>query len=146
MTIAEIGCGESEERCNPSASNAFNRSRERCISFTLRQQKSRPHIAGIRLLQPCCKVGTSETIPTFEQLSTASLIFAQQSNPLYLEPPIGTIDAAVWDLTSEESLPPGVDPESVDIIILVFVVSALHPDEWGRAIANIHKVYLHFTL
>lgn len=39
-----------------------------------------------------------------------------------------------------DKLPPGVEPGTVNIIVLVFVLSALHPDEWGRAIANIHKV------
>lgn len=43
-------------------------------------------------------------------------------------------------MTSIDGLPEDLDPESVDIVILVFVISALHPDEWGRAVANIHKV------
>jgi tRNAThr (cytosine32-N3)-methyltransferase len=38
-----------------------------------------------------------------------------------------------------------VEPETVDIVILVFVMSALHPDEWGRAIANIHRVSFYFS-
>jgi tRNAThr (cytosine32-N3)-methyltransferase len=63
-----------------------------------------------------------------------------QTNPLYTAPPIGKIHSAVWDLSSPDTLPPGVEPESVDIVILVFVMSALHPDEWGRAMANIHKM------
>jgi len=46
----------------------------------------------------------------------------------------------VWDVTSPEGLPEDVSPESVDIVILVFVVSALHPDEWGQAINNIQKM------
>ncbi|KAH7890996.1 S-adenosyl-L-methionine-dependent methyltransferase [Phlebopus sp. FC_14] len=63
-----------------------------------------------------------------------------QSNPLFHSPPIGSIHAAVWDLSSENSLPPGVEPGTIDIVICVFVLSALHPDEWGRAISNIHKM------
>ncbi|KAG1816458.1 S-adenosyl-L-methionine-dependent methyltransferase [Suillus subaureus] len=63
-----------------------------------------------------------------------------QTNALYSSPPVGKIDAAVWDLSSLDTLPPGVEPGTVDIIILVFVLSALHPDEWGKAIANIHKM------
>jgi tRNAThr (cytosine32-N3)-methyltransferase len=63
-----------------------------------------------------------------------------QMNPLYLSPTTGIMHASVWDVTSPDTLP--VEPGSVDIIILVFVMSALHPDEWGRAIANIHKVHL----
>ena len=46
----------------------------------------------------------------------------------------------MWDLTSENTLPPGVEPGTVDIVLCVFVLSALHPDEWGKAIANIHRV------
>ncbi|KAG1863566.1 S-adenosyl-L-methionine-dependent methyltransferase [Suillus subalutaceus] len=63
-----------------------------------------------------------------------------QTNALYSSPPIGKIEAAVWDLSSLDTLPPGVEPGTVDITILVFVLSALHPDEWGKAIANIHKM------
>jgi len=63
-----------------------------------------------------------------------------QTNPLYTAPPMGKIYSAVWDLSSPDTLPPGVEPESVDIAILVFVMSALHPDEWGKAMANIHKM------
>ncbi|KAJ7230691.1 methyltransferase [Mycena pura] len=62
-----------------------------------------------------------------------------QENPLYTSPPIGTIEAAVWDLTSE-TLPDSVTPASVDIVIMVFVFSALHPDEWTQAVSNVHKM------
>ena len=46
----------------------------------------------------------------------------------------------MWDLATEVSLPPGVIPESVDIVVLVFVLSALHPDEWERAVCNLYRV------
>ncbi|PCH44560.1 methyltransferase [Wolfiporia cocos MD-104 SS10] len=62
-----------------------------------------------------------------------------QHNPLYTSPPCGFIQAAVWDLTSSE-FPAGIQPNSVDIIVLVFVLSALHPREWRNAVANIHKM------
>ncbi|KAJ6458148.1 methyltransferase [Mycena vitilis] len=62
-----------------------------------------------------------------------------QENALYASPPIGTIIADVWDLTST-SLPEGVAPESADIVIMVFVFSALHPAEWAQAVANVHKI------
>jgi hypothetical protein len=65
-----------------------------------------------------------------------------QNNPLYQSPPVGFIQASVWDLTSPDGLPPAMEPESADIVVLVFVLSALHPNEWARAIANIYKVLI----
>ncbi|TFK92452.1 methyltransferase [Polyporus arcularius HHB13444] len=62
-----------------------------------------------------------------------------QNNPLYTSPPVGTIQSAVWDLTSH-TLPPDLEPGSVDIIILIFVLSALHPSEWANAVSNVHKL------
>ncbi|KAJ7105113.1 methyltransferase [Mycena crocata] len=62
-----------------------------------------------------------------------------QENPLYASPPCGTIEADVWDLTSEQ-LPVGIVPGCANIVIMVFVFSALHPDEWSRAVANVHKI------
>ncbi|PFH50304.1 hypothetical protein AMATHDRAFT_4121 [Amanita thiersii Skay4041] len=63
-----------------------------------------------------------------------------QNNPLYQSPPLGSIQASVWDVTSTDGLPPGIQPSTVDIVILVFVLSALHPDEWHQAITNIHQI------
>jgi tRNAThr (cytosine32-N3)-methyltransferase len=68
------------------------------------------------------------------------LLYSRQSDPLYISPEIGSVHASVWDVTSPEGLPQDVHPGTVDIVILVFVLSALHPDEWGQAINNIQKV------
>lgn len=57
-----------------------------------------------------------------------------------MSPVAGSIHASVWDVTSTEGLPQDIIPGTVDIVILVFVMSALHPDEWGQAINNIQKV------
>jgi tRNAThr (cytosine32-N3)-methyltransferase len=43
-------------------------------------------------------------------------------------------------LTSAESLPNGVTPGSVDIVVLIFVLSALNPSEWNAALSNIYTV------
>ena len=40
------------------------------------------------------------------------------------------IQASVWDI-SGSSLPEGVADESVDVVLLIFIFSALHPDQWG---------------
>ncbi|KAG9014372.1 hypothetical protein FRB94_012778 [Tulasnella sp. JGI-2019a] len=62
-----------------------------------------------------------------------------RSNPLYSNPPCGSIHSSIWDLTSQ-TLPEGLGSQSVDIIIMVFVLSALHPDEWPQAIANVYTL------
>lgn len=47
--------------------------------------------------------------------------------------------AFVWDLSSSE-IPKEIEPESLDMIVLIFVLSALAPEQWDQAVKNIHKV------
>ena len=63
------------------------------------------------------------------------------NNPASSKPIVGSISASTWDLTSPQ-LPPNLPEGSADIIILVFVLSALRPEEWAVAVNNIHKVDL----
>ncbi|KAJ7089858.1 methyltransferase [Mycena belliarum] len=70
---------------------------------------------------------------------SANAVKLVQENPLYTAPPMGTIAADVWDLTSD-TLPAGLAPGSADLVIMVFVFSALHPDEWRAAVANVHRI------
>ncbi|OLY77614.1 Methyltransferase-like protein 2 [Smittium mucronatum] len=49
------------------------------------------------------------------------------------------VSAFVWDITSTE-LPKTVEKNSVDVIICVFVLSAIHPDQIKQAISNIHSL------
>ncbi|KAK7031607.1 methyltransferase-like protein [Favolaschia claudopus] len=77
------------------------------------------------------------TLRAYDYSKNAIKIF--QENPLYTSPPLGTITASVWDLTSP-ALPPGIHPGTADIVIMVFVFSALHPDEWRQAVRNVHKI------
>ncbi|KIR33049.1 S-adenosylmethionine-dependent methyltransferase [Cryptococcus deuterogattii MMRL2647] len=80
---------------------------------------------------------------------------------------LGTMHASVWDITSKPSphstsssststspedqlsslsieeqpaysLPEGINPGSVDVISVIFVLSALHPREWKQAIHNLY--------
>jgi tRNAThr (cytosine32-N3)-methyltransferase len=68
--------------------------------------------------------------------------FAQMANnPVSSKPVVGSISASTWDITSPQ-LPPNLPEGSADIIILVFVLSALRPEEWAIAVNNIHKVNL----
>ena len=53
--------------------------------------------------------------------------------------------ADVWDVAavpteSEDSLPPGLGEGSVDVVVLIFIFSALNPDQWNRALHNIWRV------
>jgi tRNAThr (cytosine32-N3)-methyltransferase len=56
---------------------------------------------------------------------------------------IGGLEASVWDAaavsgTGEEySLPEGIEPGTVDVLIMVFIFSALSPEQWVQAVRNI---------
>ncbi|KAF9915258.1 hypothetical protein BX616_006555 [Lobosporangium transversale] len=47
--------------------------------------------------------------------------------------------AFVWDLTDDD-IPPEIEPESMDILVLIFVLSAVHPDKWNQAVKNLEKM------
>ncbi|KAL7419315.1 hypothetical protein Q5752_006153 [Cryptotrichosporon argae] len=78
-----------------------------------------------------------------------------QSSPMYPRAPhgLGVLSASVWDVTSPPypspsspssaplpSLPAGLNPSSVDVITSIYVLSALHPSEWRRALLNIYAL------
>lgn len=49
--------------------------------------------------------------------------------------------AAVWDLADPEGkLPEGIEPNSVDIVVMIFVFSALAPEQWPQAVSNLQKI------
>ncbi|KAL4990914.1 S-adenosyl-L-methionine-dependent methyltransferase [Aspergillus falconensis] len=55
------------------------------------------------------------------------------------------IAADVWDVSAEPTeesngLPPGLTEGSVDVVILIFIFSALAPEQWERAIRNVYRV------
>jgi tRNAThr (cytosine32-N3)-methyltransferase len=67
-----------------------------------------------------------------------------QSNPAYTsEETVGTIHASVWDVASppgddgKTTLPEGIEPGTVDVVILIFVFSALAPSQWAQAMRNV---------
>lgn len=50
-------------------------------------------------------------------------------------------DAHVWDLAEPTGeLPPGIEPNSVDIVVMIFVFSALSPEQWKQAVSNLQKL------
>ncbi|KAJ4301020.1 hypothetical protein N0V90_003109 [Kalmusia sp. IMI 367209] len=55
------------------------------------------------------------------------------------------IQADVWDVAaSPESenggLPPGLEEGSVDVVLMIFIFSALNPSQWDQAVRNIWRV------
>ncbi|KYK54327.1 putative ABP140-actin filament-binding protein [Drechmeria coniospora] len=49
------------------------------------------------------------------------------------------MQADVWD-ASGEALPPGLEEGSVDVAVMVFIFSALSPNEWAQAVRNVHRL------
>jgi tRNAThr (cytosine32-N3)-methyltransferase len=56
---------------------------------------------------------------------------------------VGKFEASVWDITASPHpdgaphLPEGIRANSVDVVILIFVFSALEPSQWEQAVSNI---------
>lgn len=59
-----------------------------------------------------------------------------QSNPDY---DTTRSQAFVWDLASPD-LPEAIAPGSLDIIVMIFVFSALAPEQWAQAIKNLDRL------
>lgn len=49
------------------------------------------------------------------------------------------IQADIWDVASEE-LPPGLSQGSVDVVLMIFIFSALSPSQWNQAVRNIYQI------
>lgn len=49
------------------------------------------------------------------------------------------MQADVWDAAGEE-LPPGLEEGSVDVVLMVFIFSALSPSQWQRAVQNTYRL------
>ena len=54
-------------------------------------------------------------------------------------PDTGTIRAEVWDAASDE-LPEELGPGSVDVVIMIFIFSALSPRQWDQAVRNVARL------
>lgn len=52
------------------------------------------------------------------------------------------MQADVWDAagTGENALPPGIQPGSVDVAIMIFIFSALSPSQWDQALRNLWTI------
>lgn len=59
-----------------------------------------------------------------------------RSQEVYTSQTPKILQADVWDAAGEV-LPPGLEPGSVDIVLMVFIFSALAPEQWEQAVRNI---------
>lgn len=62
-----------------------------------------------------------------------------RGSPLFAEQQCGRMEANVWDIASDE-LPDGLEEVSVDVILLIFILSALSPNQWNAAIRNVWRL------
>ncbi|EME80316.1 uncharacterized protein MYCFIDRAFT_15074, partial [Pseudocercospora fijiensis CIRAD86] len=58
--------------------------------------------------------------------------YTEQKQPAVLQ-------ADVWDAAGTE-LPPGLEAGSVDVIVMIFIFSALSPDQWEQGVANAYEL------
>ncbi|KAI1377387.1 methyltransferase [Hypoxylon crocopeplum] len=49
------------------------------------------------------------------------------------------MQADVWDAAGDD-LPPGLEESSVDVVLMIFIFSALSPKQWEQAVRNIYRV------
>ncbi|TIA91669.1 hypothetical protein E3P81_01887 [Wallemia ichthyophaga] len=63
-----------------------------------------------------------------------------KQHPTYLNPPNGSINASVWDLSNSSPSELPLPPNSANYILMIFVLSALHPDQFDTALNNIHTM------
>ncbi|KAG8803999.1 hypothetical protein FRC17_006061, partial [Serendipita sp. 399] len=88
---------------------------------------------------PLLGINENADLDIFATDYSSKAIEVVKANPTFSTPPIGKVHASVWDL-STPGLPQDVEPESVDIVVMIFVLSALHPTEWIQAVSNIYKM------
>lgn len=65
------------------------------------------------------------------------VIRAQEAYTSQVEPRV--LQADVWNAAGEV-LPPGLEPGSVDLVVMIFIFSALSPDQWAQAVRNVHTL------
>lgn len=51
----------------------------------------------------------------------------------------GLMRADVWDAAGDD-LPPGVEEGQVDVVIMIFIFSALNPRQWDKAVGNVLRM------
>ncbi|KAL8919456.1 MAG: hypothetical protein Q9172_004972 [Xanthocarpia lactea] len=77
-----------------------------------------------------------------EELMVYACDFSQKAIDLIRESEVYDekhIKAEVWDVASLD-LPAGLEEGNVDVVLMVFIFSALHPTQWEQAVSNIWRL------
>lgn len=88
---------------------------------------------------PLLEVNENERLEVFACDYSAEAVEVVKSHPLYADGSRpGRCRASVWDLASASDID-GVAEGSLDIVVLIFVLSALQPSEWAQAALNVFR-------
>ena len=120
------------------------RKRQHSLPPPRRERESAARLARLRLLQGGRLGRQGERTVFVPRLAspgrsalTTLLVGIAQTHASF-DPKYCTCE--LWDLSSKAGIPPTVEPNSVDVLTLIFCFSALHPDEWAQAVENVYRV------
>jgi len=118
------------------------------IEFPILYSSTRKDSGPITIFEIGCGAGNTFfpilTQNENEDLKIVAADFAPKAVELVKEsehfnPKYGS--ACVWDLANPDgALPEGIEPHSVDIAVMIFVFSALAPNQWDQAMENMRKI------
>ena len=86
---------------------------------------------------PILKRNENEELMVHAVDFSAKAVEIMKADPQYDE---AHVRASVWDVASVDALPEGVQEGSVDVVVMVFVFSALSPEQWDRAVGNLWRL------
>ena len=85
---------------------------------------------------PILKANENEELMVYACDFSRKAVELLRTNPLY---DAEHMQASVWDVSCDD-LPSGVHENSVDVVLLVFIFSALSPKQWDAAVRNVWRV------
>ncbi|KAI9809727.1 MAG: hypothetical protein M1825_000160 [Sarcosagium campestre] len=93
---------------------------------------------AVELIRDNPSYGPSSSVTT-EILANENTTYAPATENNAQSPKVGSIQADVWDVADEQDrLPPGIEPGTVDVVMMIFIFSALSPAQWRQAVRNVH--------
>ncbi|OBA28131.1 S-adenosyl-L-methionine-dependent methyltransferase [Hanseniaspora valbyensis NRRL Y-1626] len=119
------------------------------IEFPILKEVVEPYYGPVKILEVGCGVGNTFNCilrdNANEKLEIHALDYSYTAIDLIKENEFyqqenakGIAFADRWDICDSENLP--VEPNSVDLIIMIFVFSALEPKQWEQTIQNCSKL------